>query len=284
MTLQILNIVTNGALLFVVALGLILIFGVMNVMNLAHGAFILLGPYVALMVTKAGLSPWLSFLIAPIVGILVGAVVELLVVRRLYLRPLDAILATFGLSIIITQVIILVFGRGVQFAAVPLRGSVDILGNTYSSYRLFTVGMAFVLAVVLWLVVRHTQWGLIARAVIMNEGLARALGINTASVRLATFSIGAGLAALAGAMLTPLFSVDPNMGVGWLVNAFMVALIAGPSIIGLGAGALLLGGSQTLAGYYISPVVGNLAIVLVAVAVLRLIPTGFAGMAWARNR
>jgi urea transport system permease protein len=284
MALQFLNIITSGAILFVVALGLMLVFGVMNVMNLAHGAFVLLGPYVALVVTQQGWSPWLAFLIAPVVGAIVGAVCEVLLVRRLYNRPLDAILATWGLSIIITQIIVLSFGRGVQFAGLPLRGAIDILGVSYSSYRLFTVVLAIALALALIVVTKYTQWGLIARSVIMNESLSRALGINTTLVRLVTFSLGAALAAFAGAMLTPLFSVDPNMAVPWLVSSFMVALVAGPSIVGLAIAAVVLGGSQTLAGFYVSPVAGSLAVVLVAVIILRVLPTGFAGLSLGRTR
>jgi branched-chain amino acid transport system permease protein len=281
---QILNVVTTAAILFVVALGLMLVFGVMNVINLAHGAFLLLGPYVALVVTQHGWNPWLYFVLAPVVGLVVGALCELVVIRRMYDRPLDTILATWGLSIVITQGIVLYFGRAVQFAGTPLRGSIEVLGVNYSSYRLLTVLMALALGVALVLVTRFTEWGLVARAVIMNEGLSRSMGINTSRVRLVTFSLGAALAAFAGAMLTPMFSVDPNMGVPFLVSAFMVVLVAGPSVVGLTLSALILGGSQTLAAFYISPVVGSLAIVVLAVVILRFLPDGFAGVSFSRGR
>lgn len=279
MVAQILNVMTSAAILFVVSLGLMLVFGVMNVINLAHGSFLLLGPYVALVVTNQGLNPWVYFALAPAVGLLVGAVSEVVLIRRLYERPLDTILATWGLSIVITQLIVLYFGREVQFAGTPIRGSVDIAGIAYSSYRLFTVVIALALGIALVLVTRFTEWGLVARAVIMNEELARGMGINTSRVRLVTFSLGAALAAFAGAMLTPMFSVDPNMGVPFLVNAFMVVLVAGPSVLGLALSSIILGGSQTLAAFYVTPVVGSLAIVVLSVVILRFLPNGFAGLA-----
>lgn len=269
---------TSAAILFVVALGLMLVFGVMNVINLAHGSFLLLGPYVALVVTNQGWSPWVYFALAPVAGLLVGALSEVILIRRLYERPLDAILATWGLSIVITQAIVLYFGRAVQFAGTPIRGSVDVAGIAYSSYRLFTVVIALALAIALVLMTRFTEWGLVARAVIMNEELARGMGINTSRVRLVTFSLGAALAAFAGAMLTPMFSVDPNMGVPFLVSAFMVVLVAGPSVLGLALSSIILGGSQTLAAFYVTPVVGSLAIVVLSVVILRFLPNGFAGL------
>jgi branched-chain amino acid transport system permease protein len=279
---QVLNVVTTGAILYTVAVGLLLIFGVMNVINLAHGAFLLLGAYSSLVVTNHGWNPWVSFALAPAVGMVTGAVVEVVLVRRLYAAPLDTILATWGLSIVITQAVILHWSQSVQFTNVPMRGTLDVFGVVYSKYRLFTVLIALGLLLVLVAVTRFTELGLTARAVIMNEPLARAMGINTTAVRLVTFSLGAGLASFAGAMLTPLFSVDPNMGLPWLVNAFMVVLVAGPSILGLALSALLLGGSQTLAAFYIKPTVGSLAILVLAVFILRFLPNGLGGVSLGR--
>jgi branched-subunit amino acid ABC-type transport system permease component len=278
MTIQILNIVTSAAIVFIVASGVVVIFGVMNVINLAHGALIVLGLYTALEVTNRGWNPWLAFAIAPLVGFGIGAILEVLLIRRLYARSLDTILATWGVGIVITQLVMSHYGRSIQFATGPLQHTVKLLGTSYSMYRLVTVAMAAVLGLLLVLLLRYTQWGLIARAVIMNGELSRGLGVNVGAVRLVTFSLGCGLAVLAGVMLTPMYSVDPNMGTPWLITAFMVALVAGPSIQGLALSAFVLGCGQTLASYFITPVAGSLAIVLLAVAVLRILPGGLASL------
>jgi branched-chain amino acid transport system permease protein len=125
-------------------------------------------------------------------------------------------------------------------------------------------------------ILQGTRLGLSARAVIMNEALARALGINSAMVRFATFSIGAGLAAMAGALITPLLSIDPLMGVPWLLNAFMLVMVSGTSLFTLGLSCLVLGGAQVAVSTYTSPVLGTLTIVMLAAVLLRIRPSGFA--------
>ncbi len=151
-----------------------------------------------------------------------------------------------------------------------------ILGESYSQYRLILVILAVVLAGAMGLVLNGTKLGLQTRAVIMNENLARGLGINSGLVRFVTFSIGSGLAALAGALITPLSSVDPNMGVPWLVNAFMLVLVSGMSLVSLAISCLVLGGAQVLVSTYSDPVAGGLTIVVLAALILRFRPQGFA--------
>ena len=272
---QVLDIITTAAIFFAVGAGLLIVFGVMKIINFAHGGFITVGGYSALAVTNLGLNPWLSLLFALVIGAVCGMIIERLVVRPLYSRPLDAILATWGLGIIIGQVITLAFGREVQFVQSPVTGAVDLLGTSYSQYRLILVLAAIVLALVLAAILNGTRLGLVTRAVIMNESLARGLGINSGLVRFATFSLGAGLASLAGAFITPLSSVDPNMGVPWLVNAFMLVMVSGVSLVSLAIACLVLGGAQVLVSTYGNPVLGGLTIVLLAALILRFRPQGF---------
>ena len=272
---QVLDIITTAAIFFAVGAGLLIVFGVMKIINFAHGGFITVGGYSALVVTKLGLNPWFSLLFAFVIGAVCGMIIERLVVRPLYSRPLDAILATWGLGIIIGQLITLAFGREVQFVQSPVRGAVDLLGASYSQYRLILVLAAFVLALVLAAILNGTRLGLVTRAVIMNENLARGLGINSGLVRFATFSLGAGLASLAGAFITPLSSVDPNMGVPWLVNAFMLVMVSGVSLLSLAIACLVLGGAQVLVSTYGNPVLGGLTIVVLAALILRFRPQGF---------
>jgi branched-subunit amino acid ABC-type transport system permease component len=191
------------------------------------------------------------------------------VLRGLYARPMDTILATWGLNIIVVQLITLYFGREIRFAESAIGRAVSVGGATYSEYRLVLLLLAVLLGVAVWLVMQRTQIGIVARAVIMNEELAQALGINTRLVRFVTFGLGAGLAALAGALLTPLVSVHPNLGVPWLINAFMLVLVAGVSLANLALAALVLGGAQVLVSSYGNPVLGSLTIVILAVIILR---------------
>lgn len=273
---QLLDIVTTAAILYVVAAGLLIVFGVMKIINFAHGGFLTVGAYSALIITQLGWNPWLALPFSFAVGCVLGMLVERLIVRPLYTRPLDAILATWGLGIILGQVITLYFGREVQFVASPVQGAVEFLGVSYSQYRLLLVIVAVLMAGGLALVLNGTKLGLQTRAVIMNENLARALGINSGWVRFITFSLGAGLACLAGALITPLSSVDPNTGVPWLVSAFMLVLVSGMSLLSLAMACVVLGGAQVLVSTYGNPILGGLTIVVLAAVILRFRPQGFA--------
>lgn len=274
MGVLLLDIVTTSGILFAVASGLMIILGVMKLINFAHGAFLTIGGYAAYAVTAAGLDPWLAIPFAALVGLVLGLVVERVIVRPLYARPLDAILATWGLGIIIGQLITIAFGREVQFVESPVSGVVEVLGVSYSLYRLLLAVFAAVIAVALTALLYLTRFGLHARAVIMNEALARGLGIDSTRVRLTTFGLGAALASMAGAMITPLLSVDPNMGLPWLVNSFMLVLVSGVSIPGLALAALILGGAQVAVSTWVSPIVGGITIVVLAAVILRIRPQG----------
>lgn len=271
-----LDIVTTAGILFAVAIGLLIVFGVQKIINFAHGAFLTIGGYMALIVTQWHLNPWMAEPFALIAGLVLGALVERIIVRPLYNRPLDAILATWGLAIVVVQLITIGFGRGVQFVASPTGGATHVIGIEYSLYRLIFLAIAAVLGLAIALALQGTRFGLVARAVIMNENLARSLGINSDLVRFATFSVGSGLASLAGALLTPLLSVDPIMGVPWLLNAFMLVMVSGTSLLSLMLACLVLGGAQVVVSSYGSPVLGGLTIVVLAALLLRVRPAGFA--------
>ena len=268
-TIEVLDVVTTAGVLYIVALGLLIVYGVLKIINLAHGAFLALGSYAAVIATWLGWNPWSALVIALAAGVAVGAVAEWRVLRGLYVRPLDSILATWGLNIIIVQCITLYFGREIRFAESGITQAVSVGGMKYSLYRLVLLAVAIILGVLVWLVMRRTQIGVVARAVIMNEELAQTLGINTRLVRFVTFCLGAGLASVAGALITPLVSVHPNLGVPWLINAFMLVLVAGVSLGNLALAALVLGGAQVLVSAYGNPVLGSLTIVILAVLILR---------------
>lgn len=271
-----LDIITSAAILFTIASGLLIIFGVMKILNFAHAGLLAVGGYTALTVTQLGWSPWLAAPLGFVVGCVFGAVIERIIMRPLYHRPLDAILAAWGLGIILVQLITIAYGREIQFVQSPIVGATDIFGETYSQYRLVLLLVAGALGLLLTALLKGTRLGLNTRAVIMNDDLAQALGINSVRVRFISFSLGSGLAAMAGALITPLSSVDPNMGFAWLVSAFMIVLLSGSSLLSLALSAIVLGGAQVLVSSFVSPVLGGLTIVVLATIILRIRPEGFA--------
>jgi urea transport system permease protein len=272
----ILDIITTAAILFIVAAGLLAIFGVLKIINFAHGAWLTIGAYCAVVVAGLHLNPWLALPFAFVAGALFGGLAEHFIVRPLYRRPLDAILATWGLGIVIGQLITLGFGRDVQFTPSLLSGTTRLLGTDYSTYRLFTLAAALIIGCGFAFLLDGTRLGLSTRAVIMNETLARALGIDTTRVRLMTFMIGTGLAALAGVLLTPLTSVDPDMGVAWLIGAFMLVMVAGSSFVALAVACLLFGAAQVLVSTFVSPILGSITVAALSALVLRINARGFA--------
>ncbi|NPU10568.1 branched-chain amino acid ABC transporter permease [Bradyrhizobium sp. 83002] len=271
-----LDAVTTAAMLFIIAAGLLIVFGVMKIINFAHAAFLTVGAYAALVGAHLNL-PW--FLVLPlafVAGALCGGVTEIVIVRRLYKRPLDAILATWGLGIVLGQLITLMFGREVQFVQAPISGTVHLFGADYSAYRLVMIVAAVILGLLFTGLLNGTRLGLSTKAVIMNEMLAQGLGVDSSRVRLITFALGSGLAALSGALITPLSSVDPNMGVPWLIGAFMLVMVSGGSLLALAGSCAVLGTLQVLVSTFVNPILGGLTIAICAAIVLRIRPEGFA--------
>ncbi|MDQ1618944.1 MAG: urea transport system permease protein [Actinomycetota bacterium] len=270
-----LDCLTTSALLFLVTVGLLIIFGMMRIINFAHGAFITVGAYSSVVAGQYGLSPWLTLILGPLAAGAIGAIAEPLVLRRLYGRQLDTILATWGLALIITQLVTLKFGRGTQPVDSIDLGTVTVLGTPYSSYRLAVIPLVLVLSIAILLILRRTRYGLVGRAVIMDDDLAQTLGVNVKRVRFTSFVLGSAIAGLAGAVLVPMSSVDPNLGLPWLINAFLISLLVGVSTTALAFASLALGSAQVLVGLSFNSVSATLAIPVLAVVLLRLRAHGF---------
>jgi urea transport system permease protein len=261
-----------------VAMGLVIVFGLMGVINMAHGELFLLGAYAMWAVQQAGGGFWLGLLAAPVAVGLAGLLIEELVVRHVYHRFADTILATWGLSIAIKQAVVVAVGPEAQTVAAPMTATVEILGGAYPVYRLFVMAAALaVIALVFWLFFR-TDFGLTARAVIANRPMASCLGVDTRRLDRATFAIGAALAGFAGAVMAPLMSVDPGMGLGFLVPAFLSILVGGTgSLFGTLAGAAIVGGTDTAIANWWSPVAAQIVVFSLAVVAIRLFPRGLTG-------
>ena len=264
--------------LLLVTLGLVVIFGLMNVVNMAHGEFFLIGAYCVVLIQKIGLSYWCAVLLAPAVLIAVGLIVEELVIRHIYRRFIDSILATWGISLVLKQLIVIVFGATAQSVNSPIPGPVQILGVTYPAYRLFIMGVAIALSSAMFLLFYRTPIGLAVRGVIANRTMAASLGINTRRLDRATFAIGAGIAGVAGAVMAPIMSVDPQMGVGFLIPAFLSILVGGSgTLLGALTGTAVISSTSVLVSDVWTQVVAQFVVFTLAILVIRFFPQGITG-------
>ncbi|HEV2250330.1 MAG TPA: branched-chain amino acid ABC transporter permease [Candidatus Limnocylindria bacterium] len=280
---QALNGLSFGALLFILAAGLSLIFGMMDVVNLAHGAFYMLGAYVALSVTQATGSFWVALVIAPLVLALVGLVVEPLLIRRLRGRHLDQVLVTIGLSLVIADFIRLRddWGWGATVRSLPLPAGLDrsipIAGSDYPTYRLFVIAFGAALAVLLSVLHRRTRAGALVRAGVGDAEMLSALGVDTDRLFTLTFAIGAGLAGLAGVVAAPVFGLQPGMDVDALIYSLIVVVVGGlGSLSGAVAGSAVVGPADTF-GKVLFPQFALALIFAIMALVLLFRPTGLLG-------
>src|SRR5947207_10552460 len=246
---QALNGLSFGALLFILASGLSLVFGMMDVVNLAHGAFYMLGAYVALSVVQLSGSFWLAMLAAPFALGLLGFALEPLLLRRLRGRHLDQVLLTIGVSLVIVDVIGQVWGREVRSLSAPagLDGSVALIGGVYPVYRLFVMAFGVALAIAMALVYRRTKIGMLIRAGVEDAEMLGAPGVNTSRPFASTFATGAALAGLAGVIAAPVFGVQPGMDTDpGLLSSLVVVVVGGlGTLSGAVAGSLLIGPADT---------------------------------------
>lgn len=261
--------------LMLVSLGLAIVFGLMNVINMAHGEFLMLGAYALLSLKGWGLPFWLAFALAPVIVAGIGLIAEELVIRRTYARLLDTILATWGLSLVLRQGLVLAYGPGSFAVPVPDAGTIILAGSPYPVYRLIVMAISLVTIAATFFVFFRTRFGLAARAVIANRDMASCLGIDTRRLDRITFAFGTGLAGLAGAAMAPLISIDPSAGVGWLVPAFLSILIGGlGSLSGPLAGGAAVGAVDSLTSAVASPVFAQLVVLIAAILVIRVFPNG----------
>ena len=264
--------------LLLVTLGLVILFGLMNVINMAHGEMFLLGAYAVVLVQRYGGSFWLALALAPLALGVIGLVIEEVVIRHVYHRFIDTILATWGLSISLKQAVIIAFGPTAQQVHNPLPQTVEILGTLYPVYRLFIMAVAVLAAAGTFLLFYQTSLGLVARAVIANRPMAGSLGLNTRRMDRMTFAFGAALAGLAGAVMAPLMSVDPQMGVGFLIPAFLSILVGGTgTLLGTLLGTTLIAGAGTVVSSIWSQITAQIVVFALAIVVIRLFPQGITG-------
>ena len=273
---QSINGLSVSAMLFITALGLVIIFGLMDVVNMAHGEFIMIGAYVTYFVTTVFHFPFLvAMLSAFFVTALLGIVIEVTLIKRLYGKVAETLLATFALSIILQQLVRMAFGPEDKFVGLPMEGSFSLQGIVIPHYNVFLIAVALgILAATLALFYK-TGFGMQLRAVTKNRSMAQCLGVNTARIDTLTFACGSGLAGLAGALIAPVKSVMPSMGSYYIVDGFLTVVLGGfASIAGTAASSVVISESVTVMAGYISEITAKVLVFLIIIVLIRFKPEG----------
>lgn len=273
---------SSASILLIATIGLAVVFGLMGVINLAHGEFLMIGAYSALTATQMGVPFILSIPIAVVVTMAIGAVVEILIINRLYGRIFDTMLATWGISIAFYQLAVLIFGTVTPGIGMP-QYNIHIGDYSLAGYPLLMIGVAAAMGLFVYFLMTRTVYGMKARASIQQPEMAQAIGIESARVNTLTFSIGCGLAGFAGAVLLPIVPATPSMGFAFVIKAFLTVVVAGPvTLTGSVLTALGLGGGASITASFFTSVAGDIFFFLITAALLWLFPLGISAK-WRRK-
>lgn len=270
------DVLSATSILVLLTSGLAIVAGMMRIFNLAHGEFVLLGAVITYAVYEQGWPLWLGIPFSVVGLFLFGVLLEKTIIRRLYSRPLDAILITWALAIMIRGMVTLgLGGASGQNVPYPVSGSIDIAGTGISLWRLIIIGATIAVIVLLLVLIKATPAGLIVRASLGNQELARFSGIRTERVFSITFGVGSALAGLTGAFIVPLASLAPTLGVNYLVNSFMSLMVGGLGSIGAATtGASVVGASDSILAFIIGPSFSGALVLFLAVVLMRFRPQG----------
>jgi branched-chain amino acid transport system permease protein len=270
------------AFLVLSAAGLAVIFGMMGIINMAHGEFIMCGAYVTTFASHAGFPLPLAQACGMVAAALIGIILEATLIRPLYSRPLDSLLVTWGIGLIATQGTLIVLGSSVAGIGTP-SGGFRIGGYGFSTYRMILFAASLCVLLFVYLLFMRTRFGLHARATMQNAAMAQALGVRRNRIYALTFGIGAGLAGLCGALYAPTMTLIPTMGATFIVEAFVTVVVGGASVLlGTAPAAAALAVIRTgLNGLY-GQVFGQIGLLLAVVLIIRVLPEGFSG--WLAKR
>jgi branched-subunit amino acid ABC-type transport system permease component len=276
---QLLHGLVFGAALGLLALGLTVIFGLLGVMNFAHGELYMLGAYAGIAVIGWTHSFWAALVAAPLAVGLIGAVTEVATLRPMYRRePLYGLILTFGLALVFREGVRQIWGGDMRRILPPFTGSTPILGMTYPDYRLFLLAASSALLLAIWLFFTRTRAGIVVRAAVQDAEMLDGLGVDVRRVFTLTFAGSAALAALAGLLLAPVFTVYPQMGVEMILLAFIVVILGGMgSLGGSVVAAFVIGVAQSLFSLWMNPQRVAIAIFGIMIVVLIVRPRGFFG-------
>lgn len=274
--------ISAAAILLIAAMGLAIVFGLMGVINLAHSEFLMIGAYAALTITKAGVPYLLSIPLAVLITAAIGAMVEILIISRLYSRLFDTMLATWGLSMVFLQLAVLIFGTATPGIDLP-QFTISIGKYQLAGYPILLIGVAIIMLVFIYLLMTKTTYGMKARASIQEPEMAQAIGIESVRVNTFTFSLGCGLAGFAGAILLPIIPATPSMGAAFAVKSFLMVVVAGPvALTGTALTAIGLGGGASIIASFLSSVIGEVFFFIITALLLWLYPSGISAK-WRRK-
>lgn len=261
------------------AIGLAVIFGMMKIINLAHGEFITVGAYATVISGKVLHLPLpIAMAAGVLVTILFGLILEKLVIRHLYGRPLDSVVATWGISLIISQSFLVIFGPSYEGLQTPM-GNFKLGDYSYYEYRIFLIFFSISLLALLYILFMKTSFGALARATIEKPEIASSMGVNVKNVYSVTFAIGAGLAGVTGALYAPTMTIVPSIGQAFIVSAFITVVTAGASpFIGLVPAAAFLSTVQTSVTFFYKATIGIIALLFSVIIIIRFLPKGFSGL------
>jgi len=273
-----LEIIYMIAFLVLTSAGLAVVFGMMRVINLAHGEFVMIGGYTTIACAKADINIYFAMLvIAPVVVGILGLLVERLVVRQLYGRMIDTMLATWGLSLLMVGIVTFIFGNTAVSVPAPIPGY-ELGEFQMGGYNLFIIGIATLLILCMWLVMRFTRLGLVARGAMQSADVASSLGYDPKRVYMWTFTVGAALSGLAGGVLAPLTGLLPSSGGAYIAKAFITVITGGAAVItGTLSSSIIFGTINQVVSFGSTPVIGEIAMLAFAVVLLRLMPQGITG-------
>jgi branched-chain amino acid transport system permease protein len=229
--------------------------------------------------TNAGVNLWVAMLIlAPLVVGIIGVIVERLLISRLYGRMIDTLLATWGLSLLLIGLVTSIFGASTATTISPPLGTIQIGRFSSSGYELFLIFVTLAILAGVWAVLRFTRLGLVARGTMQNAEMASALGVSTSRIYMITFGLGAAVTGLAGGLLAPITGVLPTIGATYIAKAFITVISGGAAILaGTAAGSVLLGGINSVVTFLSGPTFGEVALLVAAIVLLRLMPRGITG-------
>lgn len=273
---QFINGLNMVALLLLPALGLAIIFGLMKVINMAHGELIMIGAYATYFTTTILGAPfWIGIIVAFLVSAILGILIEVVVIKKLYSKPTETLLATYALSIILEQVIRSIFSPEIKYVAMPIEGNLTIGTVIIPYYNIFAIVIALAVLLITGLIFKNTVFGKQMRAITQNRQMAECLGIATSRVDTWTFAYGAGLAGLAGAIISPVNSITPSMGGTYLTDSFMTVVVGGvQSIVGTAIGSSIVGESRTLLAGYSNEIFAKIVVFLMVIVIIRFKPEG----------
>ena len=273
---QALNGLSLALFITLIALGLSIIFGMMNVINVAHADLFMVGAYTVLVFERAGLGFWAALFGAPVVVGLVGLAMDRSILRFLYeRRDMSTVLATWGFSILLQQVVQIIFTGTPQQVRTPLTGTAHVFSADYPVYRLFVMGMSMALIATVVYVFWRTKYGVLARAAIQNGEMAALLGINTSRMYTLTFVLGSALAGIAGALMAPLVTLSPSMGIDFIARSFFAVIVGGMGgVLGVVAGGGIIGGTESVFSLTLTPTVAQILVLVIVIIVVLLKPDG----------